>query len=299
MIVIGNVTPAQRAEVYRAQSADQWQCPSILDGPDGPQPGRAGAEADLAASMARSLNADGQAAGETRMIPLSNWRYGPRIVMRDSVATVHIVGPMDGFFGFNADRMTEILDWLDPSEIMLDIATPGGYTEQAFRTVLDMERRKADGVPVNTRAGGLVASAGTIVFAVGTERTAPAGASFMAHAPMILALSILNRRNLEPTRARHDAYLQNVEAAMAAIWYGADVSVGHVEQWLDGEDHWMTPGEALEAGLATDAPGSEPESEAPAEPADDVPESEAPESEALDEAVLEGLHSALRLAQRS
>lgn len=240
MLFTNDVTPAQRQAAYAQHAAGAWTPPP---------------RADLTEQVAATpdISAEGQS------IPLSFFTYGPRIRHDgEGNATLHIAGPMDGFWGYNSLKMSEVMDAIDAKtplkSVLIDLATPGGRAEEAFRTVLDMQARRERGVTVNTRAAGIVASAGTVVYAMGKRRSAPAGARFMAHAPYLSGSLAFNRASSQRLFADMDKWLSTTEAAMRDIYALAGIPGETLDGWMDGRDHWMTPSEANEAGLANDTP---------------------------------------------
>ena len=247
MIFARGVTPEQRAEAYVRQSNGHWQ----------PEAGQR-AESELLPADAP----DAETRGETRIIPLSRFRFGPRLVQdtSDGSTTVFVRGPLDGFWGFDANRMAERLDEVEPTSILLDVATPGGYTEQAALVYGDMVRRRDAGVPINARASGIVASAGTTLFAVGAERSALPSANFMVHAPYFLAFHFVSRQGVKRFSAYVERLLGTEEARMEAMFRASGIAREQIRAWLDDdEDHWMTPREAFDAGLVTEEPPADSE----------------------------------------
>ena len=248
MIFQRGVTAEQRAAYYERISGGAWTAPPIDVVAQATEDVEAG---ELPAMLAETRAADDRD-GTYR---LSAYRAGPRIVMADGRATVHIVGPLDGFFGYNADRMAHFLDALSPTAIDVAVATPGGYLEQAFKTYADLRRRAVAGVPVNSAATGLVASAGLVVFAAGAERSAPVASRFMAHASHIAVFAMLNRKVLAAVRDDLDAVLQSGDEGQGDVYRAAGVAADTVEAWLDGDDHWLSRGDAEAAGLVTQPTG--------------------------------------------
>ena len=185
---------------------------------------------------------------EGRTTMLRHVERGPRVTVKGDKATVYITGPMDSYFGFDAARMATALDAADGlREIDLAIASPGGFVETAFQTYADIRARADAGVTVSSRAIGMVASAATIPFMAGDERTSPIGGSFMAHAPYVVAIAAFNRHRVREL----DGYLEHVEAAMRQIYEHRGITADQVFNWFDGRDHFMLPTEAARQGLLT------------------------------------------------
>ena len=207
----------------------------------------------------------GEAQGQRRVIPLSRYLYGPRVTVdAENRATVYVRGPLDRFWGFDPQKMGEVLDRIAPVSITLDIATPGGLVEQALQTFADFQARQAAGVPVTARASGTVASAGVAMFSVASERTAATGAAFMAHAPYVALYAAVNRARLDGLRTEIHRALEVSESRMAATYRAAGINDDTIEAWHDGSDHWLTPDEAHASGLLTAAPdAAEPGEPAP------------------------------------
>ena len=170
MLIFDDVPPGTRRLQYERQTQGRMLVPNPETGAEAPE-------------------------ANDRVIPLSRYRYGPRIVMSGDTATVHVTGPLDSYWGFEAARMSETLDALEFQRVVLQVATPGGYVEEAARVYADLTARKDAGIRVDSVAAGFVASAGIPLFAVGQTRTALPGAGFMAHAPYVLAFAAMGRRD--------------------------------------------------------------------------------------------------------
>ena len=212
-----------------------------------------------------------------RVIPLSRYRYGPRIVMAGDTATVHVTGPLDSYWGLEAARLGEVLDTLDFQRIVLQVATPGGYVEEAARIYADMTARKDKGIRVDSVAAGFVASAGIPLFAVGETRTALPGAGFMAHAPYVLAFAAMGRRSVAKFARQIETMLAAEEDRIEGMLVLGGISQRQAQEWHDGDDHWMTATEAHEAGLLT-VPAVEPTETEEQEPQEAEPsEAQQPE----------------------
>ena len=261
MYIPQHATVEQRARIYSEWIGEDVPLPVRIDAEDAPR---------LAAEHPEP--GDGVAArleGRQQVISLSRVLYGPRITVdTENNATVYVRGPLDRFWGFNPQKMGEVLDRIEPRSITLDIATPGGLIEQALQTFADFRHRAAAGVPVSARASGTVASAGVAMFAAADTRSASVGSAFMAHAPYVALYAAINRARLPGLQSELHRALEVSEGRMAATYKAAGISDETIAAWHDGSDHWFSPEEAHTAGLLTSAPATPNDAPTPASEAE-------------------------------
>ncbi len=119
--------------------------------------------------------------------------------------------------------------------ITLLLSTPGGYVSTAL-AIFDII--KSSELPVNVRAMGQVASAGTLILQAGVERQSYANTQFMVHHGATYIESGAERK---------------FEAKMHERWVElmaerAKVSYQKVADWHES-DTWFTASDALKVGL--------------------------------------------------
>ena len=214
MIFHADIAPAARAEVYARQSQGSWTAP--------PMP-------------------------KAEVERLSEHMHGPRVTTDGRHATVHLVGPLDRFFGFSPRHMAEALDRIEPDRITLAVASPGGYVEEAFQVYVDLRRRAEHGVTVDSTASGMVASAAVIAYLSGDKRSAPVGSSFMAHSAHVFVHGSVTPAFIKQIGDIIDL----VNEGMASVFAAAGVRRASYTGWFDGDDHFMSPLEAHAARLVT------------------------------------------------
>ena len=204
--------------------------------------------------------------GNRRFIRLSRYRNGPRLAYDGDANTARLFvrGPIDSYWGFDAERAVDILEGVNPASVVVDLATPGGLVEEASTFWAGMRRLAEDGMGVDSVASGLVASAGMPMMTVGEKRSAVASANFMAHAPYVFSLAVLNRAKAASLAQDVGIRLAREEDRLILMMTERGVGQASARRWMDGRDHWLSPSEAYEAGVLTVEPA-----EAPAEGGDD------------------------------
>ena len=132
--------------------------------------------------------------------------------------------------------------------ISIDIATLGGFIDEAVQIATAI---RDDDRETTIRATGLVASAGTIILAAGDKRTAVPNASIMVHAANLTVIANLNPANLDEFKAEVEKVLNAGTEQLRATYKAVGVADETINEWLSGEDVYLTPEEALQAGLLT------------------------------------------------
>ena len=179
---------------------------------------------------------------------------GPRVVMDDDgTATVHVVGPMDGFFGFSAARMGAALDRHNPRRIILAVASPGGFVEEGLQVHADMRARAARGVTVEAEARGLVGSIAVAAFMGADTRRAAIGGRFMVHAARVLFAGNVSMPMVAALMRDIEAVTKPADDAQRRVWEAGGVSAATAKAWLSSDrDTWLDPAAARAAGLLTE-----------------------------------------------
>ena len=133
--------------------------------------------------------------------------------------------------------------------ISIGIATLGGFIDEAVQIATAI---RDDDRETTIRATGLVASAGTIILAAGNKRTAVPNASIMVHAANLTVIANLNAANVDEFKVEVEQILKAGTEQLRASYKAAGVADETINEWLSGEDVYLTPEEALQAGLLTD-----------------------------------------------
>ena len=198
--------------------------------------------------------------GNRRFIRLGRFRGSSRLAIDSDANTARLFvrGPIDEYWGFDSERAVDMVEQINPGSLTIDMATPGGFVEEASTFWAGMRRLAEGGMPINAVASGLVASAGIPMFSVGEERSAAASATFMAHAPYIFAFALLNRARAQQLALDVAARLGREEERINLMLTERGISDETARLWMNGSDHWLTPGEARASGLLTVDPPKAP-----------------------------------------
>ena len=139
----------------------------------------------------------------------------------------------------------------DAKSIRFDIASIGGDVNESVRisALISDVSKKAE---VPTRGVEVVASGAIMLMASAKARTSIKAASYMAHASHLAALMVVNANTVGNAAERLKVVLEAADRMQREIYTEAGIAEEVVNKWLTAEeDTWMTPGEALEAGLLT------------------------------------------------
>jgi ATP-dependent protease ClpP protease subunit len=99
---------------------------------------------------------------------------------------------------------------------------------------------------VETRVVGWALSIASLILMAGNKRSMHETSLLMVHAPWVTATG--NAEGLRQTALTLDQVSQTMQRAYLKSGQADAV----VSAWLDGEDHWFTPEQALELGLVTE-----------------------------------------------
>ena len=96
---------------------------------------------------------------------------------------VRIAGPIDDLYGVDTRAIIEELDRVQPNKLRLLIDSPGGYVDEGLALYTDLRARARNGVSVATETRGIVASAASVIFLAGDQRSLTPGSMVMIHPP--------------------------------------------------------------------------------------------------------------------
>ena len=166
-----------------------------------------------------------------------------------------VTASLRGFIGGRINDLNNRLDELvtdDVTELQLSVTSGGGIVDYGHALYGRLRSYAERGVKITVRGEGMVASAAVAVFLAGDERSTAEGTRVMLHAPYLLILAAINRANMGGTTARLDAVLQSAEAAMLEIYTARGIA--DPQQYLDGEDHFLSRAQAYKAKITTVSP---------------------------------------------
>ena len=175
----------------------------------------------------------------------------------EGVINISAYGPMFPHGGFDVpDILRQVDSLLEASEdiknIHVDIYSPGGLFSYgaAFQSKLLAYRRQ--GLKVTTEGHGLVASAAVLPFIAGDESKMEKGGQVMVHAPLMLALTVVDANDFDPGGMIDKYYAAPLRAAKKAYHEAltlGGVSVKDADAMLVSGDHFFTTTEAKKKGL--------------------------------------------------
>ena len=173
----------------------------------------------------------------------------------DDHITLRLNGPIDPFFGFDADEVIEKLDQANPQSIHLKISSPGGFLDSANTLYADLRQRVRDGVTLTTEGIGLVASAAVMLLLAGERRIAAEETIVGVHAPRVVVVGMLTKGKLKELNSGLSFWVKQMSQYYTSRM-GQDAA--QVAEWLDVEhDTQMTAQEAFGYGFLTENPASE------------------------------------------
>ena len=178
----------------------------------------------------------------------------------DDAMRIALVGPLHWLFGADCLWFAELLLAQSPERVEVHIDSPGGsvFEALALRAALDTLRTR--GSTVHTAAGGMVASAATLIFLAGTERTQYSYTRTLIHD----VRGWLEVYGTESTITEHyESFMGALAAARESLraLYLSAMPSAPIDDWLSGEDVWLTADQALAFGFATDTVEAETEDE--------------------------------------
>ncbi len=153
--------------------------------------------------------------------------------------TISIFGEIGN--AVSADTIRAQLASLTPgTTLSVEINSEGGSVSEAI-AIYNLLRTW--GAPVEVTITGWALSAATIVAMAGSRISMHTTSLMMVHAPWLSASG-----NAQELRQQANA-LDQVAQAMRAAYRRTQQSTSVIDTWLDGNDHWFTADQALEAGL--------------------------------------------------
>lgn len=148
-----------------------------------------------------------------------------------------------GFWGVTANDVIAQIRSSNPSSVTVRINSVGGDVNDALSIYNYL---KDSGIHVTTKVDGMAASAATIIM-----QAAGPGNRQVADSSMIMTheASVTARGKKHELEAMSEA-LDVANAAIKAIYIANGVSEEIADSLLFGGDHWQTPQEAIDNGLA-------------------------------------------------
>lgn len=142
--------------------------------------------------------------------------------------------------GITATSVSSALDQLNGARATVRINSPGGAADEGI-AIYNALKRYPGGV--DTHNDALAASAGSIIFLAGENRTMAAGSRVMIHRALTFAIG--NATQLLKTAATLTTYDNSLVEIYSQYMEEADIM-----SLLEAET-WYTADEAIKAGLAT------------------------------------------------
>ena len=136
--------------------------------------------------------------------------------------------------------------------INVNITSPGGILRDGVAIYSALREAAREGVTIGTHVSSYAMSAATIVLAAGDRRTSEEAAEIMVHAPWVFVYAMPNRVEMRDLARRVENMLRSAENTMRPTYRRAGVSATRVREYLNGDDHFLAPSEALEDGLITE-----------------------------------------------
>lgn len=134
-----------------------------------------------------------------------------------------------------------------PESFTLELSSPGGSLIEA-QTIYDHVATRHKPENVTTRGLGIVASAATLLFSYGDRRELGPSTQVMVHRPYSGVLVMGSADDIEKASASVVAHLRSSESNYKDIMRHR---AANIDSWMDDVDHWFTPEQAIEEGLAT------------------------------------------------
>ena len=169
----------------------------------------------------------------------------------EKVMNFRIHGPLDPFWGVTARSIIRDVEYVNPTQIIATIDSPGGSVWEGMSLYHFLSSHKADVTTIN---GALVASAAVLPFLSGKVREMGQGTSLMTHAPNI---GVVLSGEYDEIKKRADNILNRLEHGLnAMVSVYADVlalTELSAKKYFKGEN-WFTANQALDEGFSTEKP---------------------------------------------
>ena len=186
--------------------------------------------------------------------PQSDNAFSPK--MENGRLVLSLYAPIsnwpDEFFGMAAtpDQFVAAFKEVDPDvPATINIDSPGGAVYAMQTMVAEMDRQKSAGRSIDTNVDGMAASSASVIFANGDKRTMTHGSRVLIHNAhmMIVGNATFLERSAKVLRD-HDSDIAERYAKAA----GGKATKARFLKLME-EDTSLTPRQAKELGLATDA----------------------------------------------
>ena len=162
----------------------------------------------------------------------------------DDTAVVRIYDEI-WMLGVNAEDLVAELDTITAPNLRVEINSPGG---DMFAGIAIFNALRNHPARVMTRVDGVAASAASLIFQAGDHRVMQPGTQQMIHNAW--GMTIGDRRD----HAQMAELLEQSDGQLAAVYAArAGTSVASMRALMDAET-WLTGNEAVDVGLADEAP---------------------------------------------
>lgn len=174
-------------------------------------------------------------------------------------AELYIYGDIgESWWGESITAMSvvEQLNALDPAVKTIDvfINSYGGSVTDGLAIYNALKRKAKEGVTVNTSVDGIAASIASLIMMAGSKRSMAANTRAMVHAPWGGLYVTGNAAEVREAAGQFADLLDGFADAMAHS-YAAATGKPFAEMFAlleDGQDHWYSAAQALEAGFCTE-----------------------------------------------